>query len=98
MDIKVSTTGFDILDEIKREIMAAQEAVGKECVAQAKAEGNYQDRTGNLRRSNYYENTEDGLVIGNSAEYASKVEAKGYEVISTFALRAEAKLKEIFGE
>ena len=38
----------------------------------------------------------DGLTLENIADYASYVEAKGFDVLSGAALRAEKKLKEIF--
>lgn len=98
MDIIAEITDDNLLEQVKRAVMEVQERVGRNFVENAKAEGNYRDRTGNLRRSNYYENHEDGLVVGNKADYASLVEAKGYEVSSTFALRAEAELKNSTGE
>lgn len=96
MDIKTQLDGLDgLLDHCKEIVKAEMVVVGEEYVQEAQQEGNYQDRTWHLRASNYYE-VDEGLELGNRADYASYVEAKGYEVSSTFALRAEAKLKQIF--
>ena len=62
---------------------------GEKAVEYNKRNGNYRNRKGNLRRSNYYEVSEDGLIVGNSAEYAGDVEARGYMVSSEGALLAE---------
>lgn len=97
MDIKTQLDGLDgIFDQCKEMVKAEMVVVGEEYVQEAQQEGNYQDRTGHLRASNFYNAEDDGLELGNSADYASCVEAKGYEVSSTFILRAEAKLKEKF--
>lgn len=97
MDIKTQLDGLDgLLDVCKEHAKAVMAVVGEEYVAEAQQEGNYHDRTGHLRASNYYEVHDDALELGNRASYASKVEAMGYEVSSAFALRAEAKLKERF--
>lgn len=97
MDINTQLDGLDgLFDACKRDVMKEMAVVGQEFVEDAVNEGNYHDVTGHLRASNYYEVHEDGLELGNKADYASKVEARGLEVCSTFALRAEAKLKEIF--
>ena len=39
---------------------------------------------------------ETGLTLKNETEYASYVEAKGFEVLSGAALEAEKRLKEKF--
>jgi len=70
--------------------------VGASAVEQAKARGNYHDDTGTLRSSNYYEYDGESLKIGNRAEYASNVEARGYEVVSTAALWAGEELRRRF--
>ena len=57
--------------------------VGKEAVELNKANGNYRNHTGNLRRSNYSEVHDHSLKLGNKASYASKVSSKGYDVIDT---------------
>lgn len=70
--------------------------VGDEAVKDAEESGNYQDHTLTLRTSNGYDVDKDGLTLENTADYASYVEAKGYDVLSSPALRAEKKLKELF--
>lgn len=97
MDIKTQLDELDgIFDQCKEMVKAKMVVVGEEYVQEAQAEGNYHNRTGHLRANNFYNVEDDGLELGNSADYASKVEAMGYEVSSTFALRAEAKLKAEF--
>lgn len=86
----------------KWEVESAMIDVGDEAVKDAEENGTYQDHTLTLRTSNKYNVEEDGLTLYNDAKshdgynYASNVEAKGYEVLSGAALRAEKKLKEKF--
>lgn len=97
MDIKTQLDGLDgLFDQCKEMVKEAMAVVGEEYVSEAQQEGNYHDVTGHLRAGNYYQVDDDGLELGNKEDYASNVEARGYEVSSTFALRAEAKLKEMF--
>lgn len=70
--------------------------VGDDSVKDAKANHTYQNRTGNLEASNGYDVDKDGLTLENTTDYASYVEAKGFDVLSGPALKAEKKLKEIF--
>ena len=70
--------------------------VGDEVITDAKQHHTYQNHTYNLETSNGYDVDESGLTLTNSAEYASYVEAKGYDVLSGAALKAESKLKEMF--
>ncbi len=74
------------------EVQEAMREAGEAAVEYNIAEGNYRNRTGNLRRSNYYEVHEDYLEVGNSAHYASDVESRGYMVCSEGALIAERML------
>lgn len=83
-------------DDGEWEVESAMIDVGDEAVKDAKANHTYQNRTGNLEASNDYDVDKDGLTLTNSADYASYVEAKGYDVLSGAALRAEKKLKEKF--
>lgn len=69
--------------ESRREVKAYFEDLGQRAEDLNREEGDYHNVTGNLRRSNYHEATEDGLVIGNSAGYASEVESRGYNVIDS---------------
>lgn len=83
-------------DDGEWEVEKAMIDVGDEAVKDAKANHTYQNRTGNLEASNGYDVDKDGLTLENTADYASYVEAKGFDVLSGPALRAEKKLKEIF--
>ena len=83
-------------DDGEWEVEKAMIDVGDEAIKDAEESGTYQDHTLNLRTSNNYDVDKDGLVLENSADYASYVEAKGFDVLSGSALRAEKKLKEIF--
>lgn len=67
----------------REEVKAYFDDLGSRAEALNKEEGDYQNRTGNLRRSNYHTATADELVLGNSADYASEVESKGYNVIDS---------------
>lgn len=84
------------LNQFQSDVVAQIDKVGKEAVDYAVANGNYHDCTGNLRRSNKYTADAGGLELTNTAEYASNVEARGYDVIGGAALYAEQQLKEIF--
>lgn len=86
----------DFFDEGEWEVEKAMIDVGDEAVKDAEENGNYQDHTLTLRTSNGYDVDKDGLTLENTADYASYVEAKGFEVLSGSALRAEKKLKEMF--
>ena len=83
-------------DDGEWEVEKAMIDVGDEAVKDAKANHTYKNRTGNLEASNDFDVDKDGLTLENSADYASYVEAKGFDVLSGSALRAEKKLKEIF--
>ena len=69
--------------EAKREVKEYLEDLGQRAEEANIREGDYQNRTYNLRRSNYHEADEDGLTLGNRADYASEVESKGYNVIDS---------------
>lgn len=89
----------DIEDFLREETYRVDEKVrevGARAVEQAKANGNYHDVTGNLRASNYFEYDGEHLIIGNKADYASCVESRGYEVVSTAALQAGEELRRAF--
>ena len=83
-------------DEFYEEAKEAMIEVGEDAGQYAKDNGDYQDHTGTLRKSNEYEVDETGLTLKNETEYASYVEAKGFEVLSGAALEAEKRLKEKF--
>lgn len=87
----------------KAEVKKAVEMVGAEADEYDVENGDYQDHTGTLRKSNRHEVDDDcNLTLVNDAEsdkgyaYASDVESKGFQVRSGGALYAEKILKEIF--
>lgn len=97
MDVDFDFSDVDkFFDDGKWEVEKAMIDVGDAAVKDAKINHTYQNRTGNLEASNKYDVDEDGLTLKNTADYASYVEAKGFEVLSGSALRAEKKLKELF--
>lgn len=97
MDVKCDFSDVDgFISEGKREVLDVMVTEGKAAVEDAKLNGSYQNRTGNLRKSNSYEADESGLALKNTAYYASFVESKGFEVLGNSALRAENRLKERF--
>lgn len=67
----------------RREVKEYFEDLGSRAVAANIAEGDYHDRTGNLRRSNYFSANEEEMELGNGAGYASEVESRGYNVIDS---------------
>lgn len=83
-------------DEFYGEVKGEMNEAGKIGVQYAKDNGDYQDRTGTLRKSNEYEVDETGLTLKNEAEYASYVEAKRFDVLSGGVLEALSYLKERF--
>lgn len=97
MDVTYNFQDVDsFFEDGERDLVEELKDVGREAVDYAKANGDYQNRTGLLRSSNKYEADKDGLVIYNDAPYASNVEQRGYDVISGAALMAEKRLKEGF--
>lgn len=69
--------------EGKQEVKAYFEDLGQRAVDLNIADGDYNNITYNLRRSNYFEASEDELVVGNKADYASNVESRGRNVIDS---------------
>lgn len=94
VDFDFSDAG-EALSQFNAEVKGAMAEVGEEAVRYAKEHGDYQDRTGTLRKSNRYEVQDDGLLLRNDAEYASYVEAKR-DVLGNAALEADRLLKERF--
>ena len=95
---------MQISDEIReffergtKEVLETMSEVGQAAVDYNVENGDYRNITGNLRRSNMYEVSEEGLVVGNTAEYASDVEARGRMVVSGGVLLAERMLRERIG-
>ena len=96
MDVESDFTDVDqFFDDVEWEVQKGMIDVGDEAVKDAKANHTYQNRTGNLEKSNTFDVDKDGLTLENTADYASYVEAKGFVVLSDPALRAEKKLKEM---
>ena len=86
--------GFDedvrrFFEDGKREVEDRMREAGEAAVQYNIENGDYRNRTGHLRRSNFYRVTDDVLEVGNSADYAENVESKGYMVCSGGALLAE---------
>lgn len=103
MDIGFDFSDVDrFFDKGMKELESQMEVRAKEAVSLAEAGGTYQDRTGTLRRSNKYEVDKDSVTLYNDAQapnghyYASNVESKGYEVLSSAALELEKNLKKDF--
>ena len=71
------------LSEGRREVGEYLQDLGDRAAEQNRRDGDYTDRTGNLRASNFADGNEEGMVLGNTAEYASYVESKGYNVIDS---------------
>lgn len=103
MDISFDFSDLDkaIKDGMRK--MKKQMGVrASEAVDYAVEKGNYQDHTGTLRRSNKYKVEDTEIELYNDAQspqgyhYASNVESKGYEVLSSAALMLEKNLKEDF--
>lgn len=97
----VITADFSDVDDFfrrgKQEVHQKVEEIGQESEQYAKDHGNYQDRTGNLRQSNGHDvDDNESLELTNSADYASYVESKGFDVLSGAALYAQKRLKEEF--
>ena len=69
--------------ETKQEVRRYLDDLGQRAELKNVEDGDYRNVTGNLRMSNYHEATEEGLVLGNHASYASEVESRGYNVIDS---------------
>lgn len=93
MDVNFDFSDLDqFVQDIENQTMARMDEVGKEAVDFAAKNGNYKDHTGNLRKSNSYVVTPEYLELDNTQEYASFVEAKGFDVLSNAALFAESEM------
>ncbi|WP_106832233.1 HK97 gp10 family phage protein [Parabacteroides pacaensis] len=78
----------EAFNQFDEEVKATMAEAGEIGVQYAKENGDYEDRTGTLRKSNEYKVEADGLVLKNETEYASYVEGKDYDVLSGGALEA----------
>lgn len=98
MDVRGDFSDVDpFFDKGEWEVQKKMIDVGDEAVRYAEDNGNYQDHTLTLRTSNGYNVEPDKLILENTAEYASYVESKGYDVLSGAALFAEKRLREEIG-
>ncbi|MBQ0073615.1 MAG: hypothetical protein KBT34_05435 [Prevotella sp.] len=70
------------LAECRQEVRQELTRLGEKAVSYAKLNGNYKNRTGHLRSSNHYRVTDNSLIVENTANYASDVETRGYDVLS----------------
>lgn len=92
---------LDFFQEGKAEVRSKVDEIGYDSDRYDAKDGNYQDHSGTLRKSNKHEVEDDcSLVLYNDAAsgkgypYASNVEDKGFRVRSGGALYAEKRLKE----
>jgi len=105
MDLQVEMDDFlaefdSEMENLKGELVSTMTAEGEQGVDYAVKNGSYKNHTFKLRRSNKASVTATDdtveLDMENTAEYASYVEAKGYDVLSggflDTAKRLEAKL------
>lgn len=102
MVIKIETDDFlaefDAQEaELRREIASQMQSDGQAGVDYAVKHGSYKNRTGKLRKSNTSLVSDNGqtidLAMENTAEYASHVEAKGYDVLSGGFLETKKRLE-----
>lgn len=84
----------EAISNAPKKVRMVFEREGAAAVADAVRSGSYQDRTGKLRSFNKYEATEQSIKLINDAEYASYVEAKGYEVLSGSFLRMVKRIED----
>lgn len=90
MDVKFDFSDVDsFFEQGYAEVKAVEEKVGKEAVDYAVKNGNYQNRTGTLRKSNKYSVEDDGLVIRNelSMPRTSNLKAMKYQLVRLYTLR-----------
>lgn len=105
MDLKFSMDFSDVdgyfndgMEQVKRQMAGT----GEDAVQYAREHGDYKNHTHTLRKSNKFKVSEEGLTLYNDAtapngyQYADKVESRGFDVLSSAALHAEQRLKEIF--
>lgn len=77
-------SSFDeLLKELNQEVHDKLDVIGTQAEEIQRENSNYRNHTGNLRRSIYHKTEGTSLVFGDSADYASKVSSKGYDVIDS---------------
>lgn len=105
MTLKADLSDIDtFFQDGEWEVQSGMIDVGHDAVKYAEREGTYQNHTFTLRTSNKYDVDETSLTLYNDAaspvgyNYASNVEAKGFDVLGGAALFAERQLKKRFEE
>lgn len=98
MDIKVDFGDVGAaFEQMRKEVEEAMRKCGESFVAKAKETGDYNDRTKNLRNSNFYTVEDNTLTLGNSAVYANLLEQKrGKRVTTDEAFNAIIELQKQF--
>lgn len=98
VELKSILAGFDrAVAEYKADNARLFDKIGVEGVEYAKQNGAYQNRTGRLRAANEHKTSVGDNVqldLINDTEYASYVEAKGYDVLTGAFLDAVDKVKQ----
>lgn len=86
-----------VLDEFdetfNKEVENFLDKLGREAVDVNIQNGNYHDKTGNLRRSNFYKVNGNVLTVGNRASYATKVSSRGFDVVDSGIHHIEKELE-----
>lgn len=80
-------------DDLDWEVQKGMIDVGDAAVKDAEESGTYQDHTLTLRTSNTFDVDKDELTLENTADYASYVEAKGFEVFKRFSIESRKETK-----
>lgn len=79
----------------EKEVDEFLDKIGSEAEALNKENGNYRNRTYNLRKSNFHEVKDHTLTIGNKASYATDVSSRGYDVIDSGIHYVKKKLEQM---
>lgn len=89
-------SSFDeLLKELNQEVHDKLDAIGTQAEEIQRENSNYRNHTGNLRRSIYHKTEETSLEFGDSADYASKVSSKGYDVIDSGASYIRGEIEKL---
>lgn len=103
MDVDFDFSDVDSwFDEENQSVLSKEREIAYEAIQYAKDNGDYQDQTGTLRASNEATVNKEGIILFNGAvspqghQYASYVEAKGFDVLGEAAKFAERRAKEEF--
>lgn len=105
MDVRIEADFSEVdkfFEDGEWNVESAMIDAGKNAIEFAESNGNYRDHTLTLRSSNKYDVDRTGLKLYNDAKalngeyYATFVESKGFDVLSSAALHAERELKDMF--